>query len=196
MAEKYKNTYFILRHGISEANEEGIIIADPANGVPGYGLSEKGIEETRAKLKPESIPFSFTEFEAVRVYSSDFRRARETAEIYCELNSSAPLLLNEKLRERNFGDLEKKSHERYGEIWKEDEQNPNHSLHNSESPNRVVARLEGFFMEVEEKHSGSAIIAVAHGDILQIMQTIFAGIPANKHRSLPHLGNAELRRLN
>jgi len=41
-------------------------------------------------------------------------------------------------------------------------------------------------------------VLVAHGDTLQILQTAFAAeidFDARKHRSLPHLGNAEVREM-
>jgi hypothetical protein len=40
------------------------------------------------------------------------------------------------------------------------------------------------------------VILVAHGDVLQILQTAFEGVDPREHRSLPHLPNAELRWLN
>lgn len=49
------------------------------------------------------------------------------------------------------------------------------------------------------KHPGNNIyVFVAHGDTLQILQTAFApeiDFDARKHRSLPHLGNAEVREM-
>jgi hypothetical protein len=40
-------------------------------------------------------------------------------------------------------------------------------------------------------------VAVAHGDVLQILQTAFEpDVEPDQHRSLPHLPNAELRLLN
>lgn len=39
------------------------------------------------------------------------------------------------------------------------------------------------------------VLFVAHGDVLQIGQTLFAGMPGSRHRELPHLPTATLRRL-
>ena len=40
-----KNRYFAMRHGQSEANAAGIIVSDPANGCPRYGLTPLGRQQ-------------------------------------------------------------------------------------------------------------------------------------------------------
>ena len=50
----------------------------------------------------------------------------------------------------------------------------------------------------EETVSGAKpamVILVAHGDVLQILQSAFAKIDGRRHRSLPHLETAQLRHL-
>ena len=39
---KLNNQYFALRHGESIANQKGLIVSSPENGIKGYGLSETG----------------------------------------------------------------------------------------------------------------------------------------------------------
>ena len=39
------------------------------------------------------------------------------------------------------------------------------------------------------------VVLVAHGDVLQILQTRFACVDPRTHRSLPHLETAPLRSL-
>ena len=120
----------------------------------------------------------------------------ETAEVFCDQNGLGLYLLSSHLRERSFGELELDSHERYQEIWDQDDLSDSHNHLGSESPAQVRGRLTAFMDEIEGRFSSTNIIVVAHGDTLQILQTIFAGIACNRHRSLPHLNNAELRKLN
>ncbi len=48
----------------------------------------------------------------------------------------------------------------------------------------------------EQVAKNETILLVSHGDILQILQTAFAGIRSGLHRTLPHLETAQLKRLN
>ena len=75
----YRNTYYALRHGISEANEQGIIVSQPQNGVPSYGLSSRGWTVTVEALQPSRLPAGLDPANAV-AYTSDFKRAADTAE--------------------------------------------------------------------------------------------------------------------
>jgi probable phosphoglycerate mutase len=194
----FKRAYFALRHGISTANERGVVVSRPENGVAGFGLSERGVEQCRlqfASLAARLKRGELIEPGRARVLSSDFLRARETAELFCELLGLPGPELDPRLRERNFGELELHSHERYAEIWSVDAQNPDAHTLQSESANEVRARILSLCQELETETEDSALVLVSHGDTLQILQTVFAGLPAGAHRSLPHLQNAELRRL-
>ena len=72
-----RHKYFALRHGESLANVAGIISSDPKISIPRHGLSEKGkgqAQKTGAKLVA-------TLDGPVLIVSSDFKRARETADL-------------------------------------------------------------------------------------------------------------------
>ena len=116
--------------------------------------------------------------------------------MFCALVGAAGPILSESLRERSFGKLEGESHLRYNEVWQEDARSRDHHLFGSESPADVSARLLEFLGGMEVSYDGNSVVVVAHGDILQILQTIFAGMECNRHRDLPHLEPGELRRLN
>lgn len=195
---KFARTYYALRHGISTANERGLVVSRPENGIADFGLSEQGAARCReafAELAARITRGESQELSRARVLSSDFRRARETAELFCELLELPGPELEPRLRERNFGELELQSHERYAEVWSVDARNPDAHTLQSESANEVRARIVSLCAEFEAETSDAVLVLVSHGDTLQILQTLFAGLPAGAHRSLPHLQNAELRRL-
>lgn len=194
MAEQWNNTYFALRHGRSVANEEGIVVCDPANGVPNYGLSPAGRTATVDRLEKDLPGFRFRRGSTL-CFSSDFRRARETAEIFCEIGRLDPPRLDERLRERRFGELELQPDDGYDVIWERDARDPDHHDLGCESPNEVAARVRALIEELEDNLAGQTIVFVSHGDTLQITQTIFRGLKPAEHRSLQHLENAEIRRL-
>ncbi|MCR9145270.1 MAG: histidine phosphatase family protein [bacterium] len=191
----YKNTYYCLRHGRSTANEQHIIVSRPENGVPGYGLSPTGRADTLTKLDAKHFAGRGFTPENTVCYSSDFSRAFQTAEIFCEQLGLAAPIVDIRLRERSFGKFELESADNYERVWERDLEDAHHNFNEAESTAAVRARLEDFLSEVENTHAGKHIVCVSHGDPSQIFQTIFADLPANGHRSLPHLENAELRPL-
>lgn len=188
-----RNRYFALRHGISVANEEGIIISHPENALAGWGLSERGAAECRRLFAPERVAEHGFSPAGTVVYTSDFKRAAETAAIFCERNALPPPLTDPRLRERNFGRLEKRSIDAYDLVWERDARDENNDFEGCESTAQLAARLKALLAELESRWQGKRIVLVSHGDPLQVLQTILLGLRCNQHRTLPHLGNAELR---
>jgi broad specificity phosphatase PhoE len=193
-----KYTYYIMRHGQSEANVDKIIVAKLENGIlPKYGLTEKGQQQSyqAAKLflseQKKSDQF-------VLVYSP-FSRAKETAQEVAKVLDCSHMIELEDLRERDFGDLELMSNENYNKFWIEDRANPNSKIFNSESPNEVLHRVVKVIEDLEEMSfpAGQKIMLVSHGDTLQILQTAFLNISVAKHNTdVLYMDNAEIRRLN
>ena len=120
--EEPRNTYWCVRHGQSTANVENIISSNPLIGSTKHELTALGKEQAHvagadlwANLSELEVPL-----EDVVVYSSNFTRARETAQIAAyEMQRRAqiaagdweapPLLqigLLSDLRERDFGSLD------------------------------------------------------------------------------------------
>jgi len=94
------NQYFALRHGESIANQKGLIVSSPENGIKDYGLSETG-----QKQITDSVSASSKINKRTRIISSDFLRAFESAQIAHKLlYSGSDIQYIESLRERFFGD--------------------------------------------------------------------------------------------
>ena len=193
-----KNRYFAMRHGQSEANVAGIIVSDPQIGCNQFGLTALGQQQViksasnTSKLNQDTL-----------IISSDFLRAKNTAETTQKiLNTLQPIQYSIALRERFFGELNGKNDSQYQMVWDIDQQNPDHQKFNVESANQVVSRVSALIMQLEQqyfdlhKNVGQKILLVAHGDVLQLLQTWFQNVPASQHRSLPHLETAEIRCLN
>lgn len=188
-----QNRYFVLRHGKSRANERGIIISDPEEGVENYGLTEEGKEQVRKAVqeaKSEGIIDKHT-----IIFSSDFKRCRETSEIARDILQCAPIHFTVLLRERYFGIWEKTSLSNYQRVWDLDAQNPDQSINNVESANAVLKRVMLLINDLEKKYQHTNILLVSHGDALQILQTAFNNLSTSHHRQLPLLVTAEIRDL-
>lgn len=186
------NHYWVMRHGQSKANIAGIIASDPKVGCTAYGLTETG-----KKQAADSIASSPSLTSNTHILSSDFLRARETAEIvHRAIRGKYPIHFAEKLRERFFGELNDLSDSHYQNVWTLDRDNPDHHEFGVESANEVVARTTALIQSLEKQFSNETFLLVAHGDVLQLLQTSFQGVPASEHRQLSHLNTAEIRRLN
>lgn len=187
---KLNNRYYALRHGESTANVGRIIVSDPAIGVTKFGLSEKGKLQVAQMTTHTDILGS-----NIKIFSSDFLRAKETAVIvHKRLNRADSLIFTSLLRERFFGELNDSSDDNYQKVWSLDSSNPNHKQFGCESVNEVLGRCIELIETIEAEHNDSTIVLVAHGDVLQIMQTWFEGVSSSNHRQLRHLNTAELRR--
>ncbi|MBD3299907.1 MAG: hypothetical protein GF347_00995 [Candidatus Moranbacteria bacterium] len=78
--QNLKNRDFIMRHGQSKANEKGIIISNPKDGVKNYGLTEIG----RRQVKKSALKNKNLDKNAI-IFCSDVKRTRETAGIVREV---------------------------------------------------------------------------------------------------------------
>lgn len=216
------NRYFIMRHGYSIANDNGLIVSLPENGIPttggatgeGWALHERGkrqVYESATRLSDHLFPADTTPLlvePEVVIFCSPFVRTKQTAEILHSVLVSTSSLSgatipapepNIVLRERGYGDYELQSDSNYDICWAEDasETHGENSSHHVESPRSVAERAAAFINEIESKMQGKTVILVAHGDICQIIQTLFTeGFEPWQHRQLPHVNTADWRQLN
>ena len=190
-----KNIYFGLRHGESEANVSGIIAAGEV-ARSDYGLTmigEKQVAESVTKAKKGGL----LDLQTI-ILSSPLKRAYETAVVAAEALDIPieNIIVDERLREREFGIFEGQSHAAYREIiWPADllQKESGHGVEKTDDvKNRVLELLE----ELEEKYANKNILLVSHGDTLQILETCFKNLSPSEHRSITHVENAEIRRYN
>ena len=185
------NHYFALRHGESIANQKGLIVSSPENGIKNYGLSETGRKQIADSVRSNNKINKRT-----KIISSDFLRAFESAQIAHQLlHSESDILYSKHLRERFFGDNELKDNTIYQNIWDEDQLNSSHTINNVESADAVMERTTSLITTLENDYKGEIFLLASHGDALQILQAGFNKTSASLHRSLPHLDTAEIREL-
>lgn len=130
-----------------------------------------------------------------------------------------------RLRERYFGEFNGQSDSHYQDVWDYDCLDANHTKYDVESVNKVIQRTSSFILDLEKElvvqqqqeeeeaqqqqqqndddddrtrtkvASPNKVILVAHGDVLQILQTAFLNVDGCQHRSLEHLETASVRKL-
>jgi probable phosphoglycerate mutase len=186
--------YHIMRHGQSKANVLGIIVSCRENDRDGeYGLTELGREQALAAASASGLPRNTV------IYSSDFSRARETAEIVRARLGAPAVRLATALRERCFGGWEGSATANYAKVWAADEADEADEAgrveNGVEPPGAVLDRLTAFIAGLEKEHAGQDILLVSHGDTLQILQAGCQHMNPGLHRHLPHLETAEIRRI-
>lgn len=185
-----KNQYYIMRHGESQANIEGIIVSNPKIGTVQYGLTDKGREDVRKS----GVKSNLKDFLDI-IYSSDFLRTIETGEIISEICNGIEIVRTPLLRERYFGNFDGTADSNYEKVWEKDEFDSGSRPNDSESTLEVKDRIVKLFHFIEKKENNKNILLVAHGDILQIMKRVIKNMDPGKHRKENHITQAEIIKL-
>jgi len=180
-----------MRHGHSLGNLKHIIVSNPKNGVPHYGLSALGKKQVIASISKNKDLDKNT-----IIYSSDFKRARETAEIVRVHIKAKPIVLSKQLRERNFGKLEKKDYTNfYLKVWECDFSGVPYK--GIESVYSIANRFKELIKDLETKYKGKKILLVTHGDLASVGLTVFNNKDPKYHNKLYSiLENAEIKKAN
>jgi probable phosphoglycerate mutase len=188
-ADRLANRFSIMRHAHSKANERGIIVSCIENDRQGdYGLTGRGCQQALASARSCGLPADTI------IYSSDFCRARQTAEIVRAQLGAPEVIVAEALRERCFGRWEGGSTGNYAQVWAADENDPVRAEGDVEPAAVVLDRVTALIAQLEREHRGRHILLVSHGDTLQILQAGFSGA-ARRRTALPQLATAEIRPL-
>lgn len=149
---------YLIRHGESIGNELGINQGQKND----LSLTERGRDQAKRiaeKLASEKID---------AIYSSDLKRAKETAEIIGKSHNILTIL-DKRLRERDFGDLDDKKnllkdwkiHVR--KIVEKEGLDPEEvKAPNGESDKDHWNRLQDFFNEKLKQHPNHTIVVVSH----------------------------------
>lgn len=197
-----QNDYCLLRHGQSLANVAGIISSHPQVATVQHGLSDVGIQQAKRAGEHLVQYYQQHDYNGIVILASDYKRAKETAEIVAEscVTANLPLyqheiILETRLRERWFGDWDGGSDEHYEDVWKDDAVDPSHTIGNVESVNDVMKRTTTCILNWDKTLVNNLILLVAHGDVLQITQTAFLKMDGSLHRTCEHLETATLRPL-
>lgn len=182
----------VLRHGESVANVEGVIVSAPGpRALVEVGLTERGREQAREaarRAREQGLGAGML------VVSSDFARARETAEEFAAALGAAAPRIDQRLRERGFGEHEEGPTSAYEQVWTRDRDRAAHP-DGTEPVRAVASRVLAALAAADQLAQDADVVLVAHGDVLQIALALGAGRDPHDHREVPHLGNAELREL-
>lgn len=182
--------FFVLRHGRSRANEQGLIASTMANAGDDFGLTPEGRAQVRERVAQARDRLS----EPVAVLSSPLLRARETAAIVAEVAGTIAEI-DDRLIERGFGDLEMALDDRYESVWEIDRHDPTHRTWNVESVAEVWSRVQSLMDDRHADASAGTLILVTHGDVASTLICGSSGAPLSRHREVGGLATGQMRAL-
>ena len=180
LSDHWRNRYLLMRHGHSQANQQGVIVSSPERGIENFGLSEYGEQQLAQLVADWQWPVP------TRVVHSDFLRTTQTAAHVAARFGLVPSV-DTRLRERHFGELEGQGDDRYPRIWALDAEDAEHCHYQVEALSGVASRMQAVIAAWEQQVSGETILLVSHGDPLQILLTALANKPLTQHREQPAL---------
>lgn len=164
----------LTRHGETEENKNKIIQGH----LPG-NLSESGIEQAKKvseRLKSEKIDY---------IYSSDLKRAADTAKEIAKNHPETKIRFVENLREIDFGDWTGKT---YSEV--DFKTVPD----NSEPAQKLQDRMYDFIEELYKIHKNQRILLVSHGGSISTVLAKLLDRPAEDLFEI-RLGNTAINEI-
>lgn len=170
----------ITRHGETEENIAGIMQGH----LPGT-LSASGIEQAKKvalRLKDEEFDF---------IYSSDLRRAVDTAKEIAKYHPDTKIEFVENLRERNFGEFQGKKKRDFG--WSNlDQEMDFMEQRGGETIEEVYKRAEIFLYKIIREHTNDSILFICHSGIGKILVAIITGKGYTEIKSIESLKNTSI----
>lgn len=167
---------FVVRHCTTEYNEKRIYC-----GRTDIPLSNAGLDEAK-QLSEISKQYDFD-----LMLCSPLTRARQTAAAIID-GRNIPIIYDDRLIERSFGDFEEKSVDR--EDGKVCRYSFAVSYPNGESNLQVAARIYSFLDEVKDKYYDKNIFIVSHGSVCRIIRTYFKDMTDEEFYSYSHRNGA------
>lgn len=169
---------YVIRHGQTDWN-----VLNKVQGQADIPLNEKGLEQADT-LKLNLQTLSFT-----TVVSSPLLRAQETAKIICD--SKFPLLLDNRMIERNFGEFEGLSKTDFDilSFW-----NYEKNVHYKKAENiqDFLTRVYDFLDEYKPIYEANNVLLVTHAGVIPAICSYFKGIPNDNNIFTYQCENCEI----
>ena len=156
---------YIIRHGQTESNSGHKLLGTTDEGINHYGY--KQIMNAKEKLKEIKFDICF---------SSPFKRTLETANILS--NKETPIIIDDRLRERKFGDLEGgSSNDKYTpDFWNF---YINKSEYGVEPLKYLFNRTKQFIDYLKENYKDKCILIVSHAATIRALHYNIVGFDEN-----------------
>lgn len=178
---------YVVRHGQTEYNVRNIF-----QGHTDVPLNDVGI----AQAKETAEKFRDTNIDLMLV--SPLKRAKQTASYINEIVKSE-MIIDERLIERFFGDMEGHGNREDWNIRMMLDYNKNYTKENIEPVQGVFKRIFDFLDDITQKYKDKNIVLVTHAVVSIPIECYFNGMPDildYEHLDKLALKNCEVRRYN
>lgn len=168
------NKYFLLRHGQTIYQTEKKDFYYPSPEIPPVPLTKEGEKQVREsvnKLKDKKIDL---------IFSSDFFRAKQTAEIAVKGLGIKKINFDQRLRDTDVGKIHGKLQKEYRDFFLNKLERFDKRPSGGESWNDVKKRMKSFLDNVEQKYKEKDILVVSHGDPLWLLAGLIKGFKKNE----------------
>lgn len=163
----------VVRHGETVDNVNRI-----CQGQTQGKLTDLGVEQAR-KL---GLRFKNLHFDAV--YSSDLKRAVDTAKEIIRFHKGLELNLDERIRERSYGPFEGQPY-----LSREKRNGP---LEGVETDEQLIGRVKDFLDEIYHLHKEQTVLVVSHGGTKKAFLNIIHNKPISELHSWEGLKNTSV----
>lgn len=180
------NRYILLRHGqtIYQTKKKKFLYPWPDFIT---NLTEKGkaqIKDVAKQLKnkktcPVGSRHKRDSFGVVLIYSSDFLRTRQTAEIIAEI-LGLKIIFDKRLRDINFGIFQEGKIDEYRKFFINKKLKFFKRSPKGESWRDVRKRTIDFIKDIGKKHKNKTILIVSHGDPIWLLNGFLKRISEKK----------------
>jgi probable phosphoglycerate mutase len=186
-ADQQPTRVLAIRHGETAWNVDGRI-----QGQLDVPLNEMG------RWQVHRLALAVADEDIAAVYSSDLRRALETAQAVAR-GSGDPVVTDTGLRERGFGTFEGLSYAEINERWPEmgerwRRRDPTFGAPGGETLNEFYARSIAAASRLAALHPGQTVALVSHGGVMDCLYRAATRVALDAPRSW-QLGNAAINRL-
>lgn len=167
-----------MRHGQTNWNINKIL-----QGQTNIDLNETGINQAKAKIG------EIKNLDINLIFCSPLNRAAQTAKIVS--NGKIPIIYNDSLTERCFGDFEgKKSLEYSNEYYN---YNANLKTNNVEPIQDLCNRVYSFLDEISRTYKDKKILLVTHGATARAINSYFNGLSKDGYVEKISIDNCTLK---
>lgn len=181
---------YVIRHGETQWNREHIL-----QGQLDSPLTKNGTGGARKIKKAlEHIEFK-------KVYTSQQKRAIETAEIILEDRKNSKYTIDADISEMSYGSWQGKSQEEICQDPKSAEMYRNYFRHpekyvpvsGGEGFADIVKRAEHFLAKLREEHEdGDSLMAITHGTLIKALFAVVKNLSLEDFWEKPHVTNGSI----
>lgn len=193
LSKRSTNRYFVMRHGQTHNNVQGLWSVDGEKADP---LTEEGkaqVEQSAQQLKKENI---------THIIASPFPRTQETAQLVADALGipRENIITDKRLAEWHVASsFNGKPFAQYFEARNSSEDRYQYKTEDGESYADVITRSGAYLYGIDKAYEGKNILTITHGAVARALELHSEGIVFSelftKTRDYKNFDNAEVRQL-